>query len=48
MDTAKAVSRLVYTYTNPLKAGLEETIAKYPNASSWSAFFAGGYVETFK
>jgi len=42
LDPEKAIQRFIYTYTNPTKANLEDTIDKYPNSSSWELFLKGG------
>ena len=44
-DAEKVVERLVYCYTNPQKANLEDTIEKYPGWSTWSEFLKGGGVK---
>lgn len=44
-DAATVVERLVYCYTNPQKANLEDTIEKYPGWSTWSEFIKGGGVK---
>lgn len=44
-DAAKVVERLVYCYTNPQKANLEDTIERYPGWSTWSEFLKGGGVK---
>ncbi len=36
-----AMRRIVYLYTNPARANLEDTIDKYPHFSSWQAFLDG-------
>lgn len=41
LDAEKTLSRIVYFYTNPQKAGLVERIQDYPHLSSWGAFLSG-------
>lgn len=36
------IERLVYMFTNPQKANLEETIDQYPHFSTWREFLHGG------
>ena len=42
LDAAKAIERIVYAYTNPQKANLEDTIERYTNFTTWQAFLNGG------
>ena len=42
LDPDKVVERIVYIYTNPQKANLEDRIERYPHFNSWSAFLKGG------
>lgn len=37
-DLEDSISRLVYIFTNPTKAGMVDTIDEYPGLSSWNAF----------
>ncbi len=48
LDAAKAFDTIAYIYTNPARANLVESIADYPNLSSWEAFQAGGSEATYK
>ena len=41
LDFEKVIERLAYIYTNPPRAGLEDSIDKYPNISSWNAVING-------
>lgn len=43
-----ALDRIVYTYLNPVKARLVETVDEYPGLSSWSAFTSGQHTKTVK
>lgn len=38
LDLEEAKKRLVYTYTNPAKAGLVHSIREYPGLNSWKMF----------
>lgn len=48
LDPEKVVERIVYIYTNPQKANLEETIDRYPNLTTWDAFLKGGLEQTVR
>lgn len=42
LDEETARKRIAYIYSNPVNAGLVESIDEYPNVSSWNAFLKGG------
>jgi len=41
LDANAAIDKIVYTYLNPAKARLVNSIDKYPGISSWNAFAKG-------
>ena len=41
LDGDTAIEKIVYTYTNPTKARLVDSIRQYPGLSSWNAFTKG-------
>jgi REP element-mobilizing transposase RayT len=48
LDVEKLIERKVYTYTNPQKADLVETIEQYPGLNTWQAFLSGGSVKILR
>jgi hypothetical protein len=45
LDAEKCLERLVYFYTNPQRARLENTIEAYPQLNTWSTFLSGASLE---
>ena len=38
LDAATVIEKIIYTYANPAKARLVDSISQYPGISSWNAF----------
>jgi hypothetical protein len=41
LTTSRALEAIAYLYANPAKDGLEDSIERYPAASSWNAYTSG-------
>ncbi len=41
LDSSKTIERLIYSYTNPQAARLENTIEAYPNLTTWKELISG-------
>ena len=46
LDSAKAIQKIVYIYSNPAIDGLENTITRYPGINTWSIRCSGRKIST--